>query len=169
MLRMRTLRAAPLIGLLALGGCYTYAPTLLTTTRPGESVRLYVSESAQQTLGEVLDTDQSSDGPVRFRGTILSREGDRVLFQVPVTVREEGLLRSELGQNVWLSSNDVVLVERRRLDTFRTGLMVGLTAGAAAALIHLITVDAIRPATPDPGAGDGLDESRIPLFRLTLP
>jgi hypothetical protein len=163
------LGAALTAAFLGLAGCYTYTPTPLDSTGAGEAVRLYVSESAQDALSELAPDGRAAEGEGRFRGTIVAREADRFLFQLPVAIQEQGAFRSEFGQNVWISTTDVMLVERRDLDPVRTGLMVGLTAAGVAAFIHFITVDAIRPATPSPGDGEGGDESRMPLLQLRLP
>jgi len=118
----------PLAAALLLSGCYSYAPAEPATLRPQDEVRVHLTREGMIDLPEIL----GSPGPT-VGGRLVSAEGDRLLLRVPVSVQVEGYATQSLPQEVPIAASQVVQVERRRLDRFRTGLAVaGILVGGGA-------------------------------------
>ncbi len=151
-LKGRAVAAAPLI---ILAGCFTYIPTEVSAVPDGERVRVHVTREGQLDLPEVIDPL----GPT-VRGTLVRRAEDGIFLRVPVAIRRDGFLQSDLGQNVAIPFREIVQIERRALSRSRTGLMVAGTAGVAAVIVFVI-IDGSRGG--DPRGPTGGDDIRIPL------
>jgi hypothetical protein len=163
--RRRTLAAtrsaAAAAACLQLAGCFTLTPIRLDSEiEPGrlrihltdsgvaraagvlgERVRVLDGEVARSTAGEIVVLVPSS-GPTAF--------GEKTLYQ-----------------ELRLSRDDVTALERRRLDRMRTGLTVGGAAAIAGFLLYE-SLSGKTGSTPD-GGGGGPAESRVPLFRISIP
>lgn len=148
-------------GCLLLAGCFTLTPIRMDSeiepgrlrihltdsgvTRAaevlGERVRVLDGEVARSTAGEIVVLVPSS-GPTAF--------GEKTLYQ-----------------ELRLSRDDVTALERRQLNRTRTGLTVGGAVAIAGFLLYE-SLSGKTGSSPD-GGGGGPAESRVPLFRISIP
>jgi len=157
-LRMRArLGLAPAVALQV--GCYRYVPADLAAVPVGGHIRVVVSSTAAQQLqqtygvaGTVLD------------GRLAARDGDVLTLFVPSVP----LGTHALYQEVPVAAADVVSVDMRKVDAFRTGALA--VAGAAAATV--IAAGALKGATGGTGSGTGggpTESVRPWTVRVTIP
>ena len=109
-------------------GCYTYVPATLETVPVGARVRALITPAAEQRLQ-----------PFGVSGTLLvgdvqSRDGDQVSLLVPSVPMGSAYGSRALYQQVVVASSDILRVDLRRLDRFRTGVAVGVAAAAVGAV-----------------------------------
>ena len=128
-----TLRYLSLAALLPLlGACYSYMPIEVSTVRPGASVRARVSPPAALRLAPLLHV---SDAHV-VTGTLIDSVTGGVLVEVPTIVPGAvGSTFETLHQRVSIARSDLVELETRKIDRFRTGAIVGVAAIAASVVI----------------------------------
>jgi hypothetical protein len=72
----------------------------------------------------------------------------------------------QLRQDIHIPRGEILEVERREVNTARTGLTIAAAAGAAAALV-LLVIDASGNADADPG--DPPDQMRFPVLSIPVP
>ena len=135
-------RAALLVSIPFLGGCYSYAPIEIHQVTPAMSVRATLLEDPARGMveGQVFEIGPSS-------------------ISVLPEVSPGG---SSAPRSIAFSAIDVV--EQRTFDGVRTALFAGATIGLGIAT--LFTVDVIQGGGRSPG-GPG-DFSVVPLFRLPI-
>lgn len=141
-----------------LAACYTYAPVDPAGISPGMGVRARVSAAAGERIAPLLGSTQAR----LLDGTVVEASSDTMILEVPTVVRAEiGPSVQTLRQRVSLGRADVLEMESRKLDSFRTRVLVG---GVAAIVIST----AVRALKGEPGKdklpGDGATELIIPLF-----
>jgi hypothetical protein len=144
-----------------LAGCYAYAPIEPAAVRPGTSVRARVSGAGADRIAPLLGT---SDARL-LSGRLVDTHADTMIVEVP-SVMQASLAGTieRLHQRVAIPRADLLQLETRRLDRFRTAAV----AGSVAIIIGTIAVKALKN---DPGGkgvppGGGGNEARIPLLRL---
>ena len=142
-----------------LSGCFSYVPAELGTLPSGEEVQIVLNRDAAERFAE-LGVDRVADlrNPV-VAGVLVRRVDGRLSLRIPIATPPGGL-RGSIIQEVPFAPGDVLRIDRRQPDPFRTGLAVSATIGAAAAVVVLIIRDSEgEPQLPQPG---GPDDSRIP-------
>ena len=142
--------------ILCTAGCFRYIPTEVAAIPDGERVRVHLTRAGQLDLPELTDP---VGGPVQ--GTLVRRADDRIFLRVPVAVRREGFLQSNIGQDAAIPFSEIVQIERRQLSRSRSGLMVAGTAGFAA-MVVLVIIDGSIGREPGPPTGG--DDLRIPIW-----
>ena len=148
-----TLRYLSLAALLPLlGACYSYMPIEVSTVRPGASVRARVSPPAALRLAPLLHV---SDAHV-VTGTLIDSVTGGVLVEVPTIVPGPvGSTFETLHQRVSIARSDLVELETRKIDRFRTGAIVGVAAIAASVVIvRALNGDAGRDRLQPGGGAD---------------
>lgn len=133
-------RSIMLAILLLTAGCYAHTPVPLTQITPGEQVRVRISQSEAQALEHLLLRERQV-----LDGTVLAVT-PQLLLEVPVAANLEGGTRQDLRQRITIEPSQVLGVELRELDRFRTGLFV--TAGGAI-LISSVVLALSREAGGD--------------------
>jgi hypothetical protein len=133
------------MGLTTQVGCYTYMPATLETVPDGARVRALITPAAEQRLQ-----------PFGVRGTLLAgdlqgRTGDSLSLLVPSVPMSSSPESRLLYQQVVVSSSDILRLDVRRVDGFRTGVAVGVAAVAAG----FITVQALGGWVGATSGGDG--------------
>lgn len=141
-----------------LAACYTYAPIEPSEVSPGMGLRARVSAAAGERIAPLLGSTQTR----LLDGTVVEAGRDTMILEVPTTVRAEiGPSVQTLRQRVSLARGDVLEMESRKLDNFRTRLLVG---GIAA----IVVSTAVQSLKGEPGKdqlpGGGSTEMLIPLF-----
>lgn len=126
-------RSMPLMAtlLLALGGCYTYSLVPAESAPEGARVRARVTATEAERLGAILLREDRV-----LEGRLIST-GDELLLEVPSAVTTAGTSMRWLNQRIELSPSDIVELEIRRLDPWRT-------AGAAAVLAAAVGYAAVQ-------------------------
>jgi hypothetical protein len=145
-----------------LAGCYTYAPIEPAQIQPGAGVRARVTLSAAERLAPLLGTTDAR----LVNGRLIGSRADTMIVEVPTIVPTAvGGTMERLHQRVSIPRTDLVELETRRLDRFRTAAVVGGVALVAGAVV-------IRSLNSDPGSdgppGGGGVDTRLPLWRLRL-
>lgn len=157
---MPTLRSVSCTALLfALPACYSYVPVELDALNPGAELRARLSAVEAERLSEML--------PVVDRvleGRVLEGDGEAVLLLVPVATRQTGGGLQTLNQRLRLGRDQVVEVELKRLDRWRTGLLV-TTGAVVVGVLAARILEGGRSGTRDPGTGDP-PESVVPAFTV---
>lgn len=111
--------------------CYHYVPATLETVPEGSRLRALLTPEAQQRLQERYRVDADP-----LEGTVLSRDGDRLSFFVPSPPTGTAFGAQEvLYQQVDVARGDILRVDVRRLDAFRTATLIGVGAAAATLVI----------------------------------
>jgi hypothetical protein len=146
--------------------CYRYVPTELAAVQVGGHVRAVVDATA----AERLRTSYGIAGTT-LDGRVVGRQGDVLTLSVPsVPLGSPFGADHPLYQQVPVAPADVVGVDVRSLDVFRTGALLGV--GAAA--VTVIAVRALGGGTGGTtnGSGGGPSESVRPWtvhVRIPLP
>lgn len=165
--RRRWVRVAPwgLVGAIALQlACYRYVPAELASVPVGDHVRAVVTATAAERLRSTYGIAGTT-----LDGRVVGRQGDVLTLSVPsVPLGSPIGADHSLYQQVPVAMADVVGVDMRKLDVFRTGALVG--AGAAA--VTVIAVRALSGGTggTTSGTGGGPTESvRAWGVRVAIP
>lgn len=144
-------------------GCYTYAPIEPARIQPGTGVRARVSGAAAERLAPLLGTTNAR----LISGRLVDTRADTMIVEVPTVVQMTfGSSMETLHQRVSIPRADLVELETRRLDRFRTAAL----AGGVALIVATVAVQALkndRGSDRPPGGGGGAD-ARVPLWRLRL-
>lgn len=121
--RVRRRLPATLLLLAALltAGCYSYAPAPLSTVRPGMDIRARLSDEAVARLRSTLSADDAF-----IYGTVTSSAADGLVLMVPVHLQQQDLAVSTVNRRISLPRSEIVSVDRRVFDRFRTGVLMGI-------------------------------------------
>lgn len=129
-------RALPVLAvLLVLGGCYTYTPVELDSIPIGSGVQAHLSAEGAVRLRERTGVGDGAFTDRRVGGTLLERDAERILLNVPWVNTQSVYQPQALTQRIDLSRNDIIELRHRRLDRTRTGILVASAALAAAVLL----------------------------------
>ena len=156
------------LAIVAAAGCYRYAPIPVAQLEPGMDVRARLTATAVDRLSRGSRTGIGALDGFTVNGTVGQIGADSVLLSVPTTVLEADYRATVLRQDIAVPRADVVAAETRRLDKWRTSLIVG---GVAAGTLAVI-VNARRGAGHSGGIPviGGPSETRVPVgFMWHLP
>jgi hypothetical protein len=144
-----------------LAACYTYAPIETANVHPGAGVRARVSGSAVDRLAPLLGTSN----PRLVSGRLVDTRADTLILEVPTVMQAlVGSSVETLHQRVSIPRSELVELEMRRLDRFRTAAVVGGAAIViAAVVIGALGDDPGYGGPPGPGGGNDV---RAPLLRV---
>jgi len=154
--KRRIARAAVCVIPLA-GACYTYAPIDPSAAVVGEGVRARITAPAAARLAPLLGTGETRV----LTGKLVENGRNELIIEVPAVVEVGvGSSMQSLYQRVSIARSDVVELEARKLDTFKTGALVA----AGVAVVGGVVVKAAsggrgKEALP----GGGSTDSRIPI------
>lgn len=121
------------IGLLVLGGCYTYRPLATAQPLPGMRVSVELTnDGARELSGQV--------GPEveHVEGEVLSVSPTGVDLSVRQVQTNRGILSDWKGEKVTIPSSAVSGWQQRKLSVGGTGFLGGLVAGGLYAMYRLI-------------------------------
>ena len=131
--------------------CYRYVPASLAVVPSGSAVRATLSTEAQLALRDSLGLGRQT-----VQGTLVERDGDRLLLAVRTDAAGWRAGAPALYQRIAVTPRDVLQVEVKRLQRGRTaGLFAVLAAAATISVIELTRRG--NPGTP-PGGGGGPPE-----------
>ena len=127
--------------------CYRYVPASLDVVPSGSAVRATLSTEAQFALRDSLGQWRQT-----VQGTLVERDGDRLLLAVRTDAADWRPGAPALYQRIAVTPRDVLQVEVKRLQRGRTaGLFAVLAAAATLSVIELIRRG--NPGTPSGGGG----------------
>jgi hypothetical protein len=154
------MRRAPLCLFPIVTACYAYAPIEPANVQPGAGVRVRVSGAASDRLAPLLGVSN----PRLVSGRLVDTRADTMIVEVPTVVQASmGSSVETLHQRISIPRSELLELETRRLDRFRTAAV----AGGVAIVIGAIVIGALGD---DPGyngpPGPGGNEARRPAVRL---
>jgi hypothetical protein len=144
--------------LLVLGGCFRYSSTPLTSAPADEDVRVHLSRVALARVPEEFPRGDSY-----LTGRIVGLASDSVVLRIPVS-RASAFGQPNLRQDVYIPRGEIVDIERRQVNAFRTGLAIAAVTGLGTALVLTI----IEGSGVDEEDGEGPDQMRFPIFAVPL-
>ena len=156
-LSMRALSLFPLL-LFLTAGCYTYSEVPVQNAAPGASVRARVSGTEADRLEAVL----GRDGRV-LEGSVVENNGEELLLAVRSATTAAGTSTDRLYQRLTIPGSEIVELEARRIDPWRTAGVVAVGVGLAA----YVAVVALQEGDSEPGQNKGGGNAWIG-FRLPL-
>lgn len=149
----------------ALSGCYTYANVPPSGARLGERVRVRVSGAEAERLEPVIVlTDRSVEGD------LLEQTENSIALGVTIPWTAGGPAGAQPQQRIVIPRAEMQEMELRRLDKFRTSLLVG----AAVAVAVGIAISEGSSVLGGSGASGSPNERRVPkglpvLWRWAVP
>jgi hypothetical protein len=150
----------PVLVLVLVSGCYAYAPIEPANVRPGTGVRARVSGAAADRIAPLLGTSN----PRLLNGRLVDVQGDTMIVEVPTVLQASvGSSVETLHQRIAISRSELLELETRRLDRFRTAAL----AGAVAVVVGTVVITALdgEPGSRGPPGGGG-PEARLPAWRV---
>ena len=135
-------------------GCYT-----LVAVRPGDAlvgrdVRAELSDPARQRLWAVVPRERRY-----LEGQLIRQEGDTLLLEVSIR-GPAGQEDDTFIQRIPVTRDEVLFLQTRQLDRFRTFVTGGLFAAATASLVVSIFTGKAGggdyPPPPDTGPGESV-------------
>jgi hypothetical protein len=144
-----------------LSGCYNYIPTQLEVVPPGQEVQLLVTRAGARDLVEITDVML---GPVpSLRGAVQGVEDGDLLISIPIAMRQEGFIQSELLQTVRVPTDEILSISRRELSVGNTALAVAASA-AGLGLIVFTILESFGGSSNQEG-----EEPDFSIFSLPVP
>jgi hypothetical protein len=139
----------PLVLACLMTGCFSYLPvTSVSDVEPGISVRARISPSASAQIAPLLGATDAR----RLDGTLISQSPDTLIVEVPIVMQDAREFGHTPNQRISIARRDLLELEVRRLDRFRTGAI----AGGAAVVIGGLLVNSLKGEPgkePLPGGG----------------
>jgi hypothetical protein len=127
--------------------CYRYIPATMETVPDQASVRVVLSAAAQERLRATYGVVTA--GPA-LSAKVLTQAGDSVAFYVSSVPMGTGPGTRPLYQQVGVARADVLRVDLRRVDAFRTGVLGALAAVVAGAVAYQALKGEQSVVTPNP-------------------
>lgn len=150
----------PALAVLALSGCFSYIPIEPGDVEPGLSVRARVSPAASSRIAPLLGASDAR----QLNGTFINHASDTLIVEVPTVLTDAREFGRTPNQRVSIPRGDLLELEVRKLDRFRT---YGLAAGAAivigGALIKSLKGEPGKEPLPGGGGTDAI------VFRFSWP
>lgn len=158
---MRSVRLILLAASLAASGCFAYIPSSPQEVAPGQPLRLRLSAEAAARYQDLRLANSRL-----LEGTLVSRSASELMVEASVGVNDATRDSRALVQQVSVPLSGILEVELKRLDGFKTGLLV---AGGGALLTVAIIKGGGGSGSKHNPPDDTPDARRIPLIRFSLP
>jgi hypothetical protein len=127
--------------------CYSYVPATVEAVPEQASVRMVLSSAALERLRATYGI--TTAGPT-LGGKLLGQGGDSLALYLPSVPIGTGPGTRPLYQQVGVARADVLRVDLRRVDTFRTGALGALAAGVVAVVAYQALKGERTVVTPPP-------------------
>ncbi len=159
---MRGVSLSMLVPILCSAGCYSFQPLEIADLEPDMEVRARLSRTHAEELRELFPLNGSL-----IQGTVLEADETRLLLLAPVgNATRRGEVQT-LNQRLEIAQQDLLEIELRTLDRWKTG---ALSAAGAFALGYIL-IETLSGGgsgnTPGGGTG-GPQDSWIP-FPIPIP
>lgn len=158
---MRTLgRVILVLAAFASTACFGYAPVEPGAVPPGSQVRVHLTRAGLLDLPEVPVSAGST-----LNGTLRAQDERVTVLFVSRGVVVEGAMQRVVGQEISVSSPEIIQMEQRQFRSGRTALTVAASLGVVALMVASIR-GSQKPVElpPDPGP----QEYRLPVI-LSIP
>lgn len=143
-----------------ISGCFTYIPVEPGQVEPGVAVRARVSAAASERIAPLLGTTEAR----RLDGKLITRGADTLIVEVPTAVLDTREFGQTPNQRVSIPRSDLVELEVRKLDRWRTA---GILGGAAVVLGVTLTRALKGEPGKEPLPGGGGNDAIV--FRIAWP
>jgi hypothetical protein len=147
-------------GTILLSGCFSYIPIEPGDLEPGLAVRARVSASASARIAPLLGASEAR----RLDGRLISQAADTLIVEVPTVMLENREFGRTPNQRVSIPRGDLVELEVRKLDRWRT---MGIVGGAAVVLGVTLTKALKGGPGKEPLPGGGGTDAIV--FRIAWP
>jgi len=147
-------------GTMLLSGCFSYIPIEPGDVEPGLTVRARVSPSASARIAPLLGASEAR----RLDGRLISQAADTLIVEVPTVMLENREFGRTPNQRVSIPRGDLVELEVRKLDRWRT---IGIVGGAAVVLGVTLTKALKGEPGKEPLPGGGGTDAIV--FRIPWP
>jgi len=127
MKKLISLLLAPML----LTGCYNYSVVDPASVSPGMAVRARISASAAPRYSTMLGT---SDARL-LTGKLVDTQAGALTLEVPAVPMGTVGAQEGLVQRVSVARGDVIELESRKLDSKKTGILIGTASVGVGALI----------------------------------
>ncbi|NJD19973.1 MAG: hypothetical protein FIA95_11925 [Gemmatimonadetes bacterium] len=158
---MRSTRLLVLAAALAASGCFAYVPSSPQELVPGEGVRLRLSAQEAMKYADLRLADARS-----LEGKFVDRSDAELMVEATVGTSDRERGTQLLLQRVTVPLTGIVDVQKKKLDTFKTGLLVGAGTAAVAAVIFQ---DALGYGSDETPPTENPEARRIPILRFAFP
>jgi hypothetical protein len=148
------------LAVVLLSGCFTYIPVEPGEVEPGVAVRARVSAAASERIAPLLGATEAR----RLDGKLITRGSDTLIVEVPTVVVDTREFGRTPNQRVSIPRSDLVELEVRRLDRWRTA---GILGGAAVVLGVTLTNALKGEPGKEPLPGGGGTDAIV--FRIAWP
>lgn len=157
----KAVRAAVLAAALLGAGCYKYEPLKVPEAESGQTVRAFLTPDRAVELQETAGIQGRW-----VTGRVVSADDREIMLEIPSATVSAGGMSRRLRQRVALPSDQLLDLQARSVDTWKTGLVAGAVAAAAVGLVvYQFSQDENAPVR-DPK--NPPDQMRIPLLRIPL-
>ena len=158
---MRSSRLLALSAALAASGCFAYVPSSPQELVSGEGVRLRLTAQEAMQFADLRLADARS-----LEGTFVDRSDSEIMVEATVATSDRERGSQLLVQRVTVPITEIVDVERKKLDTFKTGLLVGAGTAAVGAVLFR---DALGYGDSGQTPTENPEARRIPVLRFAIP
>ena len=136
-------------------GCFSYIAMPSAGVHVGDQIRVHLSGAEADRLGAQLGWDDRT-----IEGELVQQGDTAIVIAASLRPRgaDVGLVDRTTVQQIVISRSGVQEVQTRRLDKFRTALLIGGAAGVALAVAS--STGALQPGSR--GSGGGPNEVRVP-------
>lgn len=122
----------PLSAALLLSGCFTYLPVVEPgQIEPGLSVRARVTPAAGARIAPLLGASDAR----QLDGTVITSSTDTLIVEVPTVMADTREFGRTPNQRVSILKSELLELEVRRIDRFRTSAVVGSAAIIAGTIL----------------------------------
>jgi hypothetical protein len=152
--------AIPVAALALLTGCFSYIPARPGEVEAGVDVRARVSPDAGARIAPLLGATDAR----RLDGKLITNGADTIIVEVPTVMLDNREFGRTPNQRVSIPRSDLVELEVRKLDRWRT---MGLFGGAAVVLGVTLTKALNGEPGKEPLPGGGGTDAIV--FRIAWP
>ena len=145
---------------LFLSGCFTYIPIDPGEVEPGLDVRARVNSTASARIAPLIGSTDAR----RLDGKLITRAGDTLIVEVPTVMLHNREFGRTPNQRVSIPRGELVELEVRKMDRWRT---MGIVGGAAVVLGVTLTNALKGEPGKEPLPGGGGTDAIV--FRISWP
>jgi hypothetical protein len=139
-------------------GCYGYVPVEFDALAPPEQVQARLNPSGVARMSELLGSRESV-----IQGELVAISPEGFSMAVSTGSLQQGFHFQTLHQELVLPREQVLVMERRKLDAFRTAGVGVVAVAVAGIVIQKLVQDNRDQRAPTPPPGPG--EVRVPTIR----
>lgn len=144
-------------------GCYSYAPIEAAAVPVGTEVRAVISGAASDRIAPIIGQFNQRV----LTGKVDENNGGAMTLQVQTgAALNTGSAIAPLTQRVPLAPTDLIQLSTRRLDSKRTGLLIGAIGATVAIGSFVVIQSGSTGSGGENGGGGGPPINRIPVIHF---